>query len=162
MLFAVKRGAVPMEPKPMSRRDCLAWLARAAAVPLAAVTCSHAHAADPAIPNLIALPNDSARLLDNPEAILTRTKAGVACFGAYCTHRRNKLEVAKDGTISCPVHDSVFDLSGQPIGGPATKPLPWYSTQVSADGDITVNVAQIVANGTWAPLPDWAKPKGRK
>ncbi len=143
----------------MTRRDCLAWLARAAAIPLAAKACSHAHADGAAVANLMSFKNESARLLTNPDAILTRTRAGVACFSSYCTHRRNKLEVDKDGNISCPVHDSVFDLSGQPIGGPATKPLPWFATQVSDTGDITVNAAQTVANGSWAVLPDWAKPK---
>ncbi len=143
----------------MTRRDCLAWLARAAAVPIAAATCRHAYADGADAGNLIALPNESAKLLEKSDAILTRTKAGVACFSGFCTHRRNKLEVGKDGSITCPVHDSVFDLSGQPIGGPATKPLPCYATTVNADGDITVNLAHVVATGTWAALPDWAQPK---
>jgi nitrite reductase/ring-hydroxylating ferredoxin subunit len=142
----------------MSRRDCLTWLARAAAIPLAAEVCARAHAAG-AVANLTSFPNESARLLDKPEAILTRTRAGVACLSAYCTHRRNKLDVAKDGTISCPIHNSQFDHAGVPIGGPATRPLPWYSAHVSEDGDITVDTSQTVAQGTWAPLPDWAKPK---
>lgn len=151
----------PPSERRMTRRDCLAWLARAAALPLVAEACSHAHADGAAVANLMNVKNESARLLASPEAILTRTRAGVACFSSYCTHRRNKLEVDKDGTISCPVHDSVFDLSGRPIGGPATKPLPWFATQVSEDGEITVNAAQTVAHGNWAALPDWAKLKAK-
>ncbi|HLX61559.1 MAG TPA: Rieske (2Fe-2S) protein [Planctomycetota bacterium] len=143
----------------MSRRDCLAWLARAASIPLAAELCSHAHADGASIPNLMALPNESARLLTNPEAILTRTRAGIACFSGICTHRRNKLEVNKDGGIKCPVHDSIFDLSGTPISGPASRPLTWYSTSINEDGDISVNANQTVAQGQWAKLPAWAQKK---
>ncbi|MEI6232615.1 MAG: Rieske (2Fe-2S) protein [Planctomycetota bacterium] len=151
----------PKLPRPhsMSRRECLVWLARAAAVPLAARVCSHSHAEVNAFGNLITLKNESAKLIEGSDAILTRTRAGVACLTSFCTHRRKKLEVGADGTISCPAHNSVFDFSGLPIAGPATKPLSAFSTSVNEDGDISVNLAQHVATGTWAPLPEWARPK---
>ncbi len=144
----------------MSRRDCIVWLARAAAIPLAAHACIFAHA-DGAAPNLTALRNDSARLLDKPEAILTRTRDGVAGLSTVCTHRRNKLEIGKDGEITCPVHDSVFDLarSGHRPAR-ATKPLTLVShSNQRSTHDITIDPSQTVQTGSWAPLPDWAKPK---
>jgi Rieske Fe-S protein len=148
------------ESRPMSRRECIAWLT-GTFVAAACARPGESHAADGGakVANLIELRNECARLLEHPEAILSRTNKGVACFSAICTHRRNKLEVDKDGAITCPVHDSIFDLSGQPIGGPATRPLTWFATQVSEDGDISVDPSQTVPLGTWAKLPDWATRK---
>lgn len=148
----------------MSRRDCLDWLARAAATPLLFSLCPHALAAESGpvkAATLIALRNESAILSENPAAIVARTTKGVASFSPYCTHRRNKLEIEKDGTISCPVHDSTFDLTGQPQSGPATRALAWFQTAIDDDGNILVDTSKTVPQGQWAELPVWAKPKPR-
>ena len=79
----------------MTRRDCMAWLARGAA----AVVCAEAiapAAADGTL-NLMALRNNSAVLLTTPDVIVTRTRDGLACLGTFCTHRRHKLDVGADG-----------------------------------------------------------------
>jgi nitrite reductase/ring-hydroxylating ferredoxin subunit len=141
--------------RPMTRRDCMAWLARASAALVCAEAVAPVAAAEAL--NLLNLRNDSARLLTSPDAIVTRTKAGLACFSTICTHRHNKLEVGKDGVITCPVHDSIFDLSGKPISGPATQPLPQFGIAVNDDGDITIDVSKSAPQGTRTPLPDWAR-----
>ena len=146
----------------MTRRDCLAWIARASAVALAGSAAPGAQSAEGGaikIANLMAIPCETAREIERPETILTRTSKGVACLSRVCTHRRNKLEVDSEGHISCPVHSSTFDLAGNPSGGPATRPLTWYQTAVSNNGAITVDVSQTVAQNSWAELPGWAKPK---
>ncbi len=76
-----------------------------------------------------------------------------------CTHRRNQLEMMKNGEIYCPVHGSSFDLEDNPSGGPATRPLAWYFTTVSNDGSISVDVSRTVRQGDRAELPGWARPK---
>ena len=146
----------------MSRRECLSWISRAATLALAsgAIRCVHAGGEGVVkIADLIRIPNESARLIESPNVILSRTGKGIACMSTMCTHRRNKLEVDSDGNIFCPVHDSRFDLDGNPSGGPATRPLTWYRTAVEADGAISVDPSKTVKQGAWAELPGWAKPK---
>ena len=148
------------EARTLSRRECLEWLAAAAATPLLLQACPRALAAESGPVKaalLIALRNESAILSEHPETIISRTKKGVAAFSPFCTHRRNKLEVARDGSISCPVHDSTFDLSGNPTGGPATRALPWFLTAVDEEGNVSVDVSKTVKQGEWAALPSWAK-----
>ena len=146
----------------MSRRDCLAWLARASAIAVAGIA-TRSWGDDGVgmvhIAELIKIANDSARKVEKPSVILTRTSKGVACLSAVCTHKHNDLEVDKDGNIFCPVHSSMFDLEGNPSGGPATRPLNWYQTQISDSGSISVDAGRTVAQGQWAELPAWAKPK---
>lgn len=147
----------------MTRRDALAWLGRAAAAVAATELCGvHAHAADNRgsvkIADLISLKNEQAVMIANPELILARTKSGLASFSVYCTHRRNKLDVEKDGSIFCAVHGSIFDSSGKPVSGPASRPLTWYLTSVDDDGAVSADSSKTVAYGEWASLPAWAKP----
>ncbi len=150
----------------LSRRECLNWLARASLYTVAIRgVFGEALAGDKAsngmvkIGNLAAVRNESAKAIENPEVILTRCREGVACLSAYCTHKRNKLEVNEDGVIVCPVHASTFDLDGRPSGGPASKPLKWYAVQVDANGDIRVDVSSSARQGQWCELPAWAKEK---
>ena len=146
----------------MSRRDCLAWLARASAIAVAGIT-TRTWGDDTAglvkIADLIRIANDTARKIEKPNVILTRTSKGVACLSTICTHKHNTLDVDKDGNIFCPVHSSMFDLEGNPSGGPATQALNWYHTEISKEGAISVDAGKTVKQGDWAELPDWAKPK---
>lgn len=160
----------------MTRRDCMAWLGRAAALGCALEFCAHdVHAGDDdkkkkkekqnehrnggreaAIVNLMALPNGKALEADKSDYILTRTDRGVAALSVFCTHRRNRLQL-ENGVISCPVHGSEFDLDGRPLNGPATRALTWFTVQVAEDGSIRVDPSKQVAEGSWAALPSWAR-----
>ena len=74
--------------------------------------------------------------------------------------RYNKrLDVDKDGAISCPMHGSTYGLDGQPTGGPATQALNWYQTQIDKEGAISTDISKTIKQGQWAELPDWAKKK---
>jgi nitrite reductase/ring-hydroxylating ferredoxin subunit len=146
----------------LSRRECMAWLGRAAAVALAADICQHGNAdagekGAVKLTDLLSLPNESAKVFDKQNVILTRSSAGVGALSIYCTHRHNKLEV-EDGTITCPVHGSNFDLDGKPQNGPASRPLQCYLTRVDDDGSIFVDTGKSVKTGQLAPLPAWAQP----
>jgi Rieske Fe-S protein len=150
-------------PNEISRRECLTWLARASALAFAGIsTVAWAGDGDGGyvkIADLIKISNESAREIKKPSVILTRTAQGVACLSTTCTHRRNALEVDNDGCITCPAHNSTFDFQGNPTGGPATRALTWYQTEISKEGDIRVDTSKTVKQGEWAQLPDWAKPK---
>lgn len=149
----------------MTRRDLLTWLGRAAAASWC-MRCSGAQAEEegggpPKLANLLALRNEAAKAIDRPVVILVRTGKGVAAFPRICTHKQQELAVdEKDGTIYCPKHGARFDLEGKPTSGPATRALKWLKTEVDAQGAVRVDVRKTVEAGTWAPLPEWAKPKG--
>jgi 3-phenylpropionate/trans-cinnamate dioxygenase ferredoxin subunit len=64
-----------------------------------------------------------------------------------CSHASIPLSEGDvgDGEIECYLHGSRFDLAtGEPLGLPATEPVPVYQCQVSGD-DVLVDVS--------SPLP---------
>lgn len=167
-------GAGEPRPLDMSRRDCMNWLSRAALVATAAHVCAlSAQCGEKKddkkkddkdkkekwvkLADLAAVRNDSATEFAKQNLILTRTSAGVAALSVFCTHRHNRLDV-ENGTIICPVHDSLFDLAGKPQTGPASRALPAYLVKIDDDGTISVDTSKTVQSGTLAELPAWAKP----
>lgn len=74
-------------------------------------------------------------------SLLVLKQAGqIHVLANRCTHRGAPLSDGRldVGTITCPWHDSVFDLeSGTVRRGPATQPQPVYETRV-VDGSIQV------------------------
>lgn len=169
----------PVQDGHMSRRECMAWLSRAAALGCALELCAHdVYAGDDdkkkkkekdkdkdksndrrneaVAANLMALPNGKALEADKGDYILTRTEHGVSALSVWCTHRRNRLQL-ENGVISCPVHGSEFDLDGKPLNGPATRPLTKFAVQIAEDGTIRVDSSKQVSDDAWAPLPSWAR-----
>ncbi|MCW8128787.1 MAG: Rieske (2Fe-2S) protein [Planctomycetota bacterium] len=158
-----------MNDREMSRRDVLNWLAAAAATGWMLDACAWGEEKDekskrpPKLASLMALPNDSAKGIDEPKVIVVRTAKGVAAFPRVCTHRHQELDVdEKDGSIYCPLHGSRFSLEGKPTNGPASRALKWYKVELDQDGSVRVDTRKNVDAGAWAPLPDWAKPKSGK
>ena len=147
----------------LTRREALAWLARAAAaglaLPGACVWAGDGERLAPKLANLMALRNESAQLIEDQGVILVRTSHGLAAFPNICTHKRQQLEVDKDGGIFCPVHGSRFNLQGKPTNGPANRGLKWFKVQVEESGAVRVDTSQAVEAGAWAELPAWAKKK---
>ncbi|MFE2424409.1 Rieske (2Fe-2S) protein [Streptomyces hokutonensis] len=45
-------------------------------------------------------------------------------FYAKCTHQGCRVSEVSNGTIACPCHGSIFDITdGSVLSGPATTPL---------------------------------------
>jgi Rieske Fe-S protein len=65
-------------------------------------------------------------VLKDQKLVLTRDAEGNAhAFSAVCTHQGCLVSSVAEGTINCKCHNSKFDVtSGEPVGGPAKKPLP--------------------------------------
>ncbi|MGW6278496.1 Rieske 2Fe-2S domain-containing protein [Kribbella sp. NPDC055071] len=98
-----------------------------------------APASEPAQPPLAKvsdIPAGGGVILSQQRVVLTKDQSGkVAAFSAICTHQGCTVTEVRDGTINCPCHKSKFDAgSGQPVSGPAKKPLPPVSIQQRGDG----------------------------
>ncbi|WP_432947723.1 Rieske (2Fe-2S) protein [Kribbella sp. CA-253562] len=76
-------------------------------------------------------------VLNDQKMVLTRDAGGEThAFSAVCTHQGCLVSSVADGTINCKCHGSKFDItSGDPVGGPAKKPLPAVAVEVR-DGAI--------------------------
>jgi chlorite dismutase/nitrite reductase/ring-hydroxylating ferredoxin subunit len=62
-------------------------------------------------------------------------------LGNRCSHANGPLAEGRveDGCVTCPYHGSIFELAtGQPRGGPATRPVPAYRVKLE-DGAIFVS-----------------------
>jgi Rieske Fe-S protein len=64
--------------------------------------------------------------------VLTRDAAGrLRAFSATCTHAGCQVDAVSAGQIRCPCHASRFDATtGEPVGGPANRPLPPVAVEV--------------------------------
>ncbi|MCC7491177.1 MAG: Rieske (2Fe-2S) protein [Fimbriimonadaceae bacterium] len=75
-------------------------------------------------------PGGSAELTfeDGTEVLVARVDVDQwAVVSLECTHQKCDIEYdGKKKQFVCPCHNSVFDLEGKPLTGPATKPLKCY------------------------------------
>jgi len=54
-------------------------------------------------------------------------------FNAHCTHLGCTINKLENNVLVCPCHGSQFNLDGNPIKGPAYKPLERVSAKISSD-----------------------------
>ena len=75
---------------------------------------------------------------DNRGIIVLRTSnAGVRALSRDCTHAGNTVNINNAANnLVCPSHNSIFDLNGNVISGPATGALTRYNASINADGTI--------------------------
>jgi cytochrome b6-f complex iron-sulfur subunit len=67
-------------------------------------------------------PIRSRTVLPNVPALLIHTEDGFSALSLVCTHLGCTVEKNVDG-FTCPCHNSVYDIDGQVMRGPASKPL---------------------------------------
>ena len=85
-------------------------------------------------------------------ALLGRDAGGLYAMTSTCTHLGCDLTavggvIGADGVITCSSpcgHGSRFDLLGDVVGGPATRPLQHWLVTVDEAGDITIVVGAEV------------------
>lgn len=62
--------------------------------------------------------------------LVIREKNKVVALSAVCTHLGCLVKYKGGGVIDCPCHAASFDLNGNVTGGPAPRPLGYYSVRV--------------------------------
>ena len=103
--------------------------------------------------NLSALTVGGLRVMGN--VVVARDAQGVYGFSAVCTHA-SCLLTDSSGQIAagldCPCHASRFDGNGAVLRGPAREALQHYQVTIAADGSITVDGSQPVADSARAAV----------
>jgi Rieske Fe-S protein len=69
--------------------------------------------------------------LPEPLLVVRTATGGLNVLGATCTHQMCQVRPGR-GFLNCPCHGSTFDLDGQVVRGPATKPLTSYRFTTNA------------------------------
>ncbi|MET7766174.1 Rieske (2Fe-2S) protein [Streptomyces sp. NPDC005393] len=71
---------------------------------------------------------------DHKVVVVQPTAGEFKAFSSICTHQGCSVGDVTGGTINCPCHQSMFDITdGSVKGGPAQKPLP--GAQIKVQGN---------------------------
>jgi len=66
--------------------------------------------------------------------VILSEKGDVTAFSPLCTHLGCAYRwKAEDKVFSCPCHGSKFDVQGDVIAGPASRPLDRYSSKIEGN-----------------------------
>jgi len=82
-------------------------------------------------------------------AYVVRGSEGFRALSAVCTHLGCVTRYQPDQqVIACPCHGSRFALDGEVLAGPAPRPLPHFEMTLTTQGEIEVDTAVRVPEGT--------------
>ena len=71
---------------------------------------------------------------ETPLVIINRKGSGFIALSRICTHLGCLVGYdVFNNKLVCPCHAGEFDLEGNVLSGPATKPLPRYPLKITAD-----------------------------
>jgi Rieske Fe-S protein len=125
--------------------------------------CSHAlgcgggsESAMPSAPSDVAAGPASAivvgtlRALPDAPVAVGRDQGGIYAFSLICTHAGCDIRagVVSASEIKCPCHGSRYDIHGNVVAPPATRPLPHLSVTADVQGNLTVHRDQTVDPST--------------
>ncbi len=87
------------------------------------------------------LPNGQALQFQLPTgepAVLVHNDSGYSAYVAICTHQGCEVQPIQSGYLGCPCHGAIFDTNqgGQPVRGPARRPLETVPVVVGSDGGV--------------------------
>ena len=69
--------------------------------------------------------------------VLRTSNTGVRALSRRCTHANNTVNINSAGNnLLCPSHNSIFDLNGNAVSGPATGALTSYTCSLDSAGTI--------------------------
>lgn len=143
------------ESRQISRRGFLTWLTRGSLAAAAALVAGQVvrflsfqpSGGNPAVVS-VGQPKDYPRgtlvYVAEAQAYIGHDRGGLYALDAVCTHLGCLVEQHEEGGFVCPCHGSDFDAEGQPLTGPATKPLRHLRLWLDEDGQLMVGRAQPV------------------
>jgi Rieske Fe-S protein len=93
-----------------------------------------------------ALKNTSKKVLSIPfsknkeviftdDVLIVNRQGHTDVFSSHCTHLGCVIKSVKNGKLVCPCHGSEFALTGEPLRGPAVKPLEKYEYEIEGSGN---------------------------
>lgn len=131
----------------VTRRFFLQVLAAGAAGTAGAIACSGNNGGGPesfgdvTAGNVSALQVGTVKSVPGSPAFVGRDGNGVYAMTTTCTHQGCDMSSSETLTsqIVCPCHQSVFDLNGNVLQGPANAQLTHFAVSVAADGTLTVH-----------------------
>lgn len=86
-------------------------------------------------------PGSIRMIRDGKTAVIVKTTASgqIRSFSAKCTHLGCIVELQEEeDRIRCNCHGSIFDMDGNNVTGPATKPLEPYRVEIK-NGEVVVS-----------------------
>lgn len=75
--------------------------------------------------------------LEGEPVLVIREENRAVALSATCTHLGCLVRYRGEGVLSCPCHESIFDMSGNVRGGVAPRPLASYPVRI-VGGQIVV------------------------
>lgn len=79
-----------------------------------------------------AVPNEGALVFKDERVAIARNGAGFYALSLVCTHLGCTVSVTAEG-LFCPCHGSRFDVEGNVMKGPATRPLKMLVVEIKGD-----------------------------
>ena len=75
---------------------------------------------------------------DSRGLIIFRTSSsGVRALSRRCTHANNTVNInSSANNLVCPSHNSIFDLNGNAISGPAQGTLTQYNASINSEKNL--------------------------
>ncbi|MCF8307506.1 MAG: Rieske (2Fe-2S) protein [Bacteroidales bacterium] len=67
------------------------------------------------------------------DCIIVTDSAGIKVFSSRCTHLGCRIAKAEGSHLVCPCHGSRYNRSGEPISGPAPRPLKNLDYRIEGD-----------------------------
>ena len=91
-------------------------------------------------------PFGSRTVIEGKGVEIVREKEGFHAISLVCTHLGCLVKpVDNDPGVgyACPCHGSTFTLTGEVLGGPAPKDLPWYEMYLDQTGTLMVDASKV-------------------
>ena len=90
----------------------------------------------------VSIPFDGTKkVIFTNDFIIVNKQGNLSVYSSHCTHLGCVIKNIDNDKLVCPCHGSEFSLSGEPLKGPAIKPLEKYDFELDRKhGKIIVKV----------------------